>query len=358
LIGLSTAAVVCVVAAAAALATGGPETNAVGLDARALPALAAELGEVGTVELKRQDLDVTFRRKGEDWLVEQKGGYPADAGKVRQVVLALADMTLVEPKTREPKLYPRLEVEDPGKGKSALVSLSGQKGEKIGALIIGKRSYDRLGAGNDGVYVREPGKAQSWLARGGLDLSGDLVGWLDRQVIDIKQGRIAKVTLTQTNGTSLVLSRKTADGKFAVEGAAADTKYKNDTATGEPAQALETLDLTDVVPAAKMPLPKKGVATASYTTFDGLTVELKLFEDNKKDWVAVAATGTGKAAAEAKKIEARVSPWRYQIPQFKAQMLQTKLADLLAPPPPPPSPPAPASPPAPPSPPAPAPKTP
>jgi hypothetical protein len=352
LIGLGAAAVVCVVAAAAALATGGPEINAVGLDARALPALASELGEVGTVELKRQDLDLTFRRKGEDWLVEQKGGYPADAGKVRQIVLALADMTLVEPKTREPKLYSRLEVEDPGKGKSALVSLSGKKGEKIGALIIGKRSYDRLGAGNDGVYVREPDRAQSWLARGGLDLSGDLVSWLDRRVVDIKEGRMAKITLTQPDGTSLVLSRKTADGKFAVEGAAADTKYKSDTATGEPAQALETLDLTDVTPAAKMPLPKKGVTTASYTTFDGLTVGLKLFEDNKKDWVAVSATGTGKAAAEAKKIEARASPWRYQIPQFKAQMLQTKLADLLAPPPPPA--PAPSSSP----PPAPAPKTP
>ncbi len=342
LIGLCAAAVVCVVAAAAALATGGPENDSVGADQRALPALAAELGEVGTVGLKRQGLDLTFRRKGDAWLVEQKGGYPADAGKVRQVVLALADMTLVEPKTREPKLYPRLEVEDPGKGKSALVTLSDEHGKKIGALIVGKRSYDRLGAGNDGVYVREPGKAQSWLARGGLDLSGDLVGWLDRRVVDIKENRIAKMTMIQPDGTSLTLSRKTADGKFAVEGAAADTKYKSDTATGEPAQALETLDLTDVVPAAKLPVPDKGVTTASYTTFDGLTIGLKLFEDNKKDWVAVSATGAGKEAAEAKKIEARVSPWRYQIPEFKAQMLETKLADLVAPPPPSPPPPPPA----------------
>ncbi|MGH7060113.1 MAG: DUF4340 domain-containing protein, partial [Stellaceae bacterium] len=218
LIGLCAVALVCVVAAAAALATGGPGIDRGGADQRALPALAAELGEVGTVGLERQGLDLTFRRKGNDWLVEQKGGYPADAGKVRQVVLALADMTLVEPKTREPKLYPRLEVEDPGKGKSALVTLSDEEGKKIGALIVGKRSYDRLGAGNDGVYVREPGKAQSWLARGGLDLSGDLVGWLDRRVVDIKENRIAKMTMTQPDGASLTLSRKTADGKFAVEG--------------------------------------------------------------------------------------------------------------------------------------------
>lgn len=338
LIGLCAAAIVCIAAAAAALATGGPEINAAGPDQRALPALAAELGEVGTVGVKRQDLDLTFRRKGEDWLVEQKGDYPADAGKVRQMVLALADMTLVEPKTREARLYPRLEVEDPGKGKSVLVTLSDKNGKSIGELIVGKRNYDRLGAGNDGVYVREPGNAQSWLARGGLDFSGDLVSWLNRKVVDIKEGRVAKITLTQPDGASLTLSRKTADGKFAVEGAPADTKYKSDSVTEEPAQALETLDLTDVVPAAKMPIPDKGVTTASYTTFDGLTIGLKLFEADKKDWVVVSATGAGKAASEAKKIEARVSPWRYQIPGFKAQMLKTKLADLVAPPPPAPAP--------------------
>ena len=165
-------------------------------------------------------LDLTFMRDGDDWQVAQKGGYPADAGKVRRIVLAMADMTLVEPKTRKPDLYPRLEVEDPGKGKSTLVTLKDKSGAALARLIVGKRRYDRLGAGNDGVYVRRPGDPQSWLARGSIDFSDDMASWLDRHIVDIPDSRVAKVSLTQPDGTSLMLSRAKPDAKFAADGRA------------------------------------------------------------------------------------------------------------------------------------------
>jgi hypothetical protein len=139
------------------------------------------------------------------------------------------------------------------------------------------------------------------------------------------------VTLTQPDGTRLVLSRAKPDGQFAIEGAHADTKPKSETATGEPAMALDGLNLDDVAPAAKMQVPKTGVATASYTTFDGLTIDLRLVERGKTEWIAVDATGTGKAAAEAKQIATRVSGWSYAVPSYKAAMIKTKLADLVEP---------------------------
>ena len=328
---LAAAAAICVALAAAALATGDRGVSRPGPAARAFPPLAAQLGEVASVGLRRSDLTIDFTRRGDDWLAVQKGDYPADAGKVRRLVLALADMTLVEPKTREAKLYPRLEVEEPGKGKSTLVTLKDKSGAVLAGLIVGKRSYDRLGAGNDGVYVRKPGDAQSWLARGSLDFEGDFASWLDRRIIDIPDQRIAKVTLTQPDGTILAISRAKPDGKFAAEGAPANAKYKSEAATGEPATALETLDLTDVEPSARMPVPDKGITTASLATFDGLTVDLKLFEAGKTDWITLAAAGTGKAAAEAKRIDDRTAGWSYAIPSYKARMLKTRLADLLAP---------------------------
>ena len=93
--------------------------------------------------------------------------------------------------------------------------------------------------------------------------------------------------------------------------------------------ALEALDLEDVAPAAKLPVPDKGVTTASYTTFDGLMVNVKLFQHDNKSWIAIAATGSGKADAEAKKLDSRVSRWAYAIPGYKAKMMETKTADLL-----------------------------
>jgi len=332
LILLASATVILVAIAIVVLASGDRGVSRATPGQPAFPALAAKLGDVASVTVSRNGTTMTLIRDGDSWLVAEKGNYPANTAKISQVVRAMADLTLVEPKTQKPDLYPRLEVEDPGNGKSALVAVKDKSGGDLAQAIVGKRRYDRLGAGNDGVYLRKPGEAQTWLARGTLDPSGDPASWLDRPIIDISEKKIAKVTLTQPDGTKLVISRAAPDASFAVEDAPADAKFKSETTTGGPATALETLDLDDVKPAGELPVPDKDVVTASFTTFDGLTLDLRLIERDKTNWIAISAAGSGSAEAEAKKVEDKVSHWTYEIPAYKANLLKTKLADLLEPP--------------------------
>ena len=329
LLAYATAALVAI--AIVVLASGDRGVSHAAPGQSAFPALAARLGDVASVTVSRDGTTMTLIRDGDNWLVAEKGNYPANVAKISQIVRAMADLTLVEPKTQNPDLYPRLEVEDPGNGKSPLVAVKDNSGGDLAQAIVGKRRYDRLGAGNDGVYLRKPGEAQSWLARGTLDPSGDAASWLDRQIIDISEKKIAKVTLTQADGSKLVISRSAPEAKFAVEDTPADAKFKSETATSGPATALETLDLDDVKPAGELPVPDKDVATASFTTFDGLTVDLRLMERDKTDWIAISAAGSGSAEANAKKIEEKVSHWTYAIPAYKANLLKTKLADLVEP---------------------------
>jgi Domain of unknown function (DUF4340) len=329
LILLASATVVLVAIAIVVLASGDRGVSRAAPGQPAFPALAAKLGDVTSVVVSREGTTMTLIRDGDSWLVAEKGNYPANAAKISQIVRAMADLTLVEPKTQNPDLYPRLDVEDPGHGKSALVAVKDKSGGDLAQAIVGKRRYDRLGAGNDGVYLRKPGEAQTWLARGTLDPSGDPASWLDRQIIDISEKKIAKVTLTQPDGSTLVISRATPDASFAVEDAPADGKFKSESTTRGPATALETLDLDDVKPAGELSVPDKDVVTASFTTFDGLTVDLRLMDRDKTNWVAISVTGSG--AAEAKKIEDKVSHWTYAIPAYKANLLKTKLADLVEP---------------------------
>jgi Domain of unknown function (DUF4340) len=331
LILLASATVILVAVAIVALASGDRGVSRAAPGERAFPALAAKLGDVASVTLWRNGSTLTLIRDGDGWLVAEKGNYPANAGKISQLALAMADLTLVEPKTQNPDLYPRLEVEEPGKGKSALVSVKDKSGGVVADAIVGKRRYDRLGAGNDGVYLRKSGDARAWLARGSLDPSGEPSSWLERRVIDISQQKIAKVTLTQPDGAKLVIGRSTPEAKFAVEDAPADAKFKSESLISGPAAALETLDLDDVKPRTELPVPDKGVATASFTTFDGLTVDVRLEEHDKVNWIAITAAGSGTAEAEAKKIDERVSRWTYAIPAYKANLLKTKLADLIEP---------------------------
>src|SRR5262249_50300288 len=185
--------------AVVAIATGDRTVSRAAPGEAALPSLAGKLGEAASLRLQRSALELTFVRDGDSWFVAEKGNYPA-AAKVRQIVLGMADLALVEPKTQKADLYPRLEVDDPGKGKSTLVTLKDKAGTPLAELIIGKRRYDRLGAGNDGIYVRKPGDTQAWLARGSLEFSHQLSSWLDRRVVDLPDKRIAKVTLAQPDG--------------------------------------------------------------------------------------------------------------------------------------------------------------
>jgi len=332
LILLASATVVLVAIAIIVLASGDRGVSRAAPGQPAFPALAAKLGDVASVTVSRNGTTMTLIRDGDSWLVAEKGNYPANAAKISQIVRAMADLTLVEPKTQKPDLYARLEVEDPGNGKSALVAVKDKSGGDLAQAIVGKRRYDRLGAGNDGVYLRKPGEAQTWLARGTLDPSGDPASWLDRPIIDISEKKIAKVTLTQPDGTKLVISRAAPDASFVVEDAPADAKFKSESTTRGPATALETLDLDDVKPAGELPVPDKDVVTASFTTFDGVTLDLRLIERDKTNWIAISAAGSGSAEAEAKKVEDKVSHWTYEIPAYKANLLKTKLADLLEPP--------------------------
>jgi hypothetical protein len=331
LILLGSATAVLVAIAIVVLASGDRGVSRAAPGQSAFPALASKLGDVASVTVSSNGTTMTLIRDGDSWLVAEKGNYLANAAKVSQIVRAMADLTLVEPKTQNPDLYPRLEVEDPGNGKSVLVAVKDKSGGDLAQAIVGKRRYDRLGAGNDGVYLRRAGEAQTWLARGTLDPSGDPASWLNRQIIDISEKKIAKVTLIQADGSKLVISRSAPEAKFAVEDAPADAKFKSEATTSGPATALETLDLDDVKPAGELPVPDKDVVSASFTTFDGLTVDLRLMERDKSNWIAISAIGSGSAEAEAKKIEDKVSHWTYAIPAYKANLLKTKLSDLIEP---------------------------
>ena len=303
--------------------------------AHAFPDLASRLGDLAWVRLTHGSAKADFAAIGGRWMVVEKGNYPAAPDKMRRLLLGLADLSLIEPKTERPELFARLDLDDPGNGKSTLVALQDRAGKTIAELVVGKMRRDHLGGGNDGVYVRKPGDNRAWLARGSLDLAGDLagdtVGWLDRRILDIPGPRIAGVTLTGADGTALVLRRDAPDGKFAVADAPPDSKLKSPAVIAEPAAALAGLDLDDVKPAADLPVPQKGVATAVFTTFDGLTVTLRLFAHDTADWAVIEAAGSGAAEPDSQAINARLAQWSYALPAGRAKLLRTRLADLVEP---------------------------
>ena len=79
-----------------------------------------------------------------------------------------------------------------------------------------------------------------------------------------------------------------------------------------------------------MPVPD-AAPTAVLTTFDGLTVTLRLVSRDKTDWAAIEVSGSGAAQPEAKALNATLKPWAFALPADRAALLRTKLGDLVEP---------------------------
>jgi hypothetical protein len=328
---LLVAAAALAVVAAVVIGRGDRDVSPAPHGERALPGLAAKLATLDFLRLRRGNITVNFKQSDGRWTVVEKGGYPADQERVRKLLLQLAELELVEPKTDRPELLARLDLDDPASGNSTLVDLGDRSGASAGQIVIGRRRPSDIEGGEEGVYVRKPDSDQAWLARGSFDLGGDALAWVDRRIVDIPVVRVASVVLTAPDGNAVVVARSSADQPFAIDGLATDAKPKPDDALAAPAGALEALDLADVKPASEQPIPEDSVATAAFTTFDGLVVGLRLSPPDKGDWLAIDVTGYGKGEAAAKALSARLAPWRFAIPPERAKLLRTTLSDLLLP---------------------------
>ena len=300
-----------------------------------LARIKSDPSAVAKVVLTGPKATITLNRAESGWTVGEKAGFPADPQKTRRLLLGLAEITYVEPKTALPALYSRLDLDDPGKDKSQsiLVEADDAQGAVLGKLIVGKRRIDELGGGNDGVYLRMQGEAQSWLAKGTLDLDGDVLQWLDRRFVDLPDARIKQVTIQQPDGAKIVMAREKPEDKFALKDMPADRKLKSDTILVDPATALQAFDLTDVKRAQDLPFPKDGLVVATYETFDGLTVRVQLLKQGDAFWITLAAEGGSdeKVKAEAEGLNKRWSGWVYGAGSSKGAALATKLEDVLEP---------------------------
>jgi hypothetical protein len=335
---------VVVTAAAVFVPTPGGTKSASVATGPVFPSLKDGIAGAAKLSVTGPNGTVTLERKGpapkagelplDGWTLADKGGYPVDGTTLRPILAGLVDLKTSEPKTERPKLYDRLDLGEPGKGSEArLVTLGDANGADIVKLVVGRRRYG-LAGNDDGIYVRKPGDARTWLAVPAFDLPADAMSWIDRKLVDIDADKIKLVSLAPAaaGAKPLVLSRDKAADKLAIQDLPKDFKLKSDNPGSDLAATFRYLDLIDVEPAAK--LTAAPVATAHVETFDGVVLDVTLVEQDGATWVKFAAKGSGDGAKEADDIAKRTAGWAYKIPDARVKTLETKLADLQAPPPP------------------------
>lgn len=305
-----------------------------------LPGLDNAVNSVTEVRLRKGDGTQTTLRKGaSDWTVQQRD-YAADSGKVRKLLLDLAELNVVEEKTRTPESYPRLGVEDVKSPKATGTRVEAVTPAKTYALIVGKSSGAKSG------YVRVADSPQSLLATPSITLDADPRHWLDHTLIDIPQERVQEVVVKPADGPGYTVTRaKKEQQDFTVPDIPKGRELSNPAAADPIAGSLAGLTSDDVQrasqpapggppnAAAKSPPPAAPVH-ATFRTFDGLELDFTGHKDGSRTLIAVTAHSSAKESQpEAQSLAARVKDWEFEVPSYKYDAMFRPLEELLKKPP-------------------------
>jgi len=311
------------------------------------PDLTPKLKDATKIEVIHQGKPMMIALEDGRWGVVDKGGYPVQEGKLRGMLTGLTELRLVEPRTSDPAQFNRLGVEDPDAkdSNSNRLRVLDAADKPIVDVIVGHRRVRTQGNVPEQVYVRRPGENQAWLAEGSLQVDSDPQLWLDRDIMNIEHGSIAKVEATRA-GQTLVFSRE--GDKLALTQPTEHPKL-DDYKVEDVARALELLSFQDVRPAAAAPGEPAGRSV--FHTTSGLAITATVFHADKDLWArfgvadegatrADNATANNAKAGNAKagnandgagKLSARLSGWDYQLGSWKEKSLVPSMDDLKAP---------------------------
>lgn len=355
LVGLAIAALAAIVIAVFVSRSNAPRSESARAEAETylVPQLRDHVNDVDRVVITGEGGKVvaTMTRGANGWSVAEKNGFPVDTGKLRELLLKLADAKLVEQKTSNRDKYAALGVEDVASAdaKGVEIELGGLK-EPV-RLVIGTSNA------HGGTFVRRAGAAESWLASGNVAVDKKAESWLRKDLVDVAANRVASVTITRPDGKILRVAKESeGDSNFRL----ADVpkgREPADFAINAIPGTLAGLRFDDVVEAKDAAPPEKPL-DARFATFDGLVVDVIAWEKDGKNYAQLSASEDkdqaarhasaakpkeGDAAAkpaddaaiavekEAADLDRRAKGWTFVLPAYKYATLNKSIDDLLKP---------------------------
>jgi hypothetical protein len=308
------------------------------------PAMHDKVNEV--TELLYEDKQVRIkvaRQPDGQFVLAERHNYPVSNEIVRELVIGLAELKVLEPKTKLEKLYPRIQVDDLEKENSLAkhLQVKGKNGEMLIDALIGRRNFDTTGLTDEGRYVRRVGEAQSWLVAGRFDIPDQIKKWVGKEFMNVDAKRIDTSTTSHPDGTQLIVQRQDKSGtRFKVLNVPEGREVEYQIDVDNISDGVDRIEFEDVAKPGEhgIDFPKDKTIRTTYKTYDGLIVEADVYakdESKSEFWgrfkasVADSAENKDEVQKEADKINAEVTNWVYRIPAFKYRYMSRRLDEVL-----------------------------
>ncbi len=296
------------------------------------PKLSATAGKIAALTITQGKNTITIKRDGESWGISDRGGWPANADEVREVIVSLTQMKIVEEKTRNEARYKLLHLEDPASddAQSKLLQLDDESGQSIATVVLGKIKFGVLGPGRNGTYVRKPGTAQTWLVSGSMDAPTDVRGWAQKAIYEIPKDDVAQIRISHPGDEDVVLVPGEGEvAGFTLANIPEGAKLRQDADIGFIAGALAQLELWDVKKRDEIKGDPEKEIISEILVKTGMSILVTVVASEGDDhWVTVEARAVGEAKPAADIINARADGWVFKIQSYKAENFKKRLADL------------------------------
>ena len=318
-----------------------PDNNAGGQ--RLFPQLEQQLNNITRIRVENGGNSYEVIKKNQQWQLPDKGGYPVLFERVKPLILGIALLEKVEPKTNRPKNYARLGVQEPSPDSGNLrLSLYTSGNDPVASLIIGGIRSGMISGGRDGIYARVSDQPRAWLLAGHLDLPQSPIDWVERKVIHIKPKEVRRVAIEQPDGSRLVIEKpRQGAPNYRLMNKPAGTTLKPGVDLNTLARGIAGLKMDDVLVRSQAEFPEAEAVAAVFDTWDGLRVTAYTVEraGNLFTWFDVGAVPldmadltkvrtTHRTDAE---LRSRLADWVYQLPRRRGEKLRTRLDAITTP---------------------------
>ncbi len=296
-----------------------------------------KLENVATIAIRDPDATLTLVSRDGGWRVKERADFPADADRVRDLLLRLVELKVVQPEAVAEAQRARLQLLEPGAGRDAgagtRIELRDGAGAVLAQLLLGKKVTAMVAGAAIGPETGTPtGRyAMSGDASGSVALVSESLAqaeakaepWLSKELIRVERAK--SISASGPDGKqrfAVTRDSEASDWKLAGGGKPDAGRIQDAVST------LASMSLADVVAdPAKADLDHAVVVKAQ--TFDDLTYTIRIGAKAKDDryYAAISVSGDPPAARLAGKGEAAEEKAK-QDKTFEER--RAKLADRLA----------------------------
>ncbi len=341
------------------------------------------VNEISKVVIQTAANTVTLEQNENNiWVVRECFGYPAQFGKLADLLKTLYDMTVGQIVRVRPSSLGQLKLvapDEPGSAaeKATQIQCYDDSGESVAILWIGeaKRGEAREGspygfAMPEGTFVRLPGNPadlrdtsdQVILVKNTFQLGETPVAWIDKQLFNVPNESVQSIVVTSPRGEQYRVARTNATEQLTLAALAPKQQGKVSelAALGNALTAFAVDEVLDPA-VAKTNMALATAWTFAATTFDGVIYTVKLADTNvpqayaqvtvkytkpvidsvASNIAAHVASRPDEVQESVRSLDRKLAQWTFILPEFKADQLRTPIANLTEPKP---APPAPAKP--------------